>query len=227
MEFSTQTSAAFHQVKSAALIVGVFTDGQLSAAADVIDRASDHAIKSLVGHDFLGQVGEAMVLRNLSGVRATRVIVVGLGKQADYSTKTYAKAEQAAARQCVSLRITDACTALPLVPCPGSEPEQLSKLAAQTYWHAILCLRNDLEQAGPAKKIKLNKVSVLCDRKARKSCQHRTRPRRRAGPRHRGWTRQLGNLPANICTPTYLGNQARVLGRQFKSIKVSVLEKNN
>ncbi|MFY9347832.1 MAG: leucyl aminopeptidase, partial [Orrella sp.] len=37
--------------------------------------------------------------------------------------------------------------------------------------------------------------------------------------------RTLGNLPSNICTPTYLGNQARTLGRQFKSLKVSVLEK--
>jgi leucyl aminopeptidase len=224
MEFSTQTSAAFHQVKSAALIVGVFTDGQLSAAADVIDRASDHAIKSLVGHDFLGQVGEAMVLRNLSGVRATRVIVVGLGKQADYSTKTYAKAEQAAARQCVSLRITDACTALPLVPCPGSEPEQLSKLAAQTYWHAIYVYETTLSKPDPAKKIKLNKVSVLCDRKAEKAVSTGLAQGDALG-QGIALTRQLGNLPANICTPTYLGNQARVLGRQFKSIKVSVLEK--
>jgi len=224
MEFSTQVSAAFHQVKSAALIVGVFTDGQLSAPADVVDRVSDHAIKALIGHDFLGQVGEVMVLRNLSGVRATRVIVVGLGKQADYSTKTYAKAEQAAARQCVSLRVTEACTALPLVPCPGGDPEQLGKLAAQSYRHAIYVFETTLSKPDPAKKIKLQKVSVLCDKKQEKVVSNGLAQGDALG-QGMALTRQLGNLPGNICTPTYLGNQARALGRQFKNIKVSVLEK--
>ena len=36
--------------------------------------------------------------------------------------------------------------------------------------------------------------------------------------------RTLGNLPGNICTPTYLGEVAKKLGREFKSIKVNVLE---
>ena len=38
-------------------------------------------------------------------------------------------------------------------------------------------------------------------------------------------TRTLGNLPGNICTPTYLGETAKKLAREFKSIKVEVLDK--
>lgn len=44
MEFSTQTTASLHQIKTAALAVGVFADGVLSAAAEVIDRASHGAV---------------------------------------------------------------------------------------------------------------------------------------------------------------------------------------
>ena len=37
--------------------------------------------------------------------------------------------------------------------------------------------------------------------------------------------KELGNLPGNVCTPTYLANQAKALGRQFKHLKVEVLER--
>jgi len=38
------------------------------------------------------------------------------------------------------------------------------------------------------------------------------------------FTRQLGNLPANICTPTYLSKQARALGRKHSKLSVSILD---
>ncbi|MDY3330368.1 MAG: leucyl aminopeptidase, partial [Pelistega sp.] len=39
------------------------------------------------------------------------------------------------------------------------------------------------------------------------------------------FTRQLGNLPANICTPSYLGEQAKALAKEFATIKTEVLDK--
>jgi leucyl aminopeptidase len=39
-------------------------------------------------------------------------------------------------------------------------------------------------------------------------------------------TRDLANLPPNICTPTYLGNRALQLGKEFSSIKTKVLDEN-
>src|SRR5690606_10271031 len=38
-------------------------------------------------------------------------------------------------------------------------------------------------------------------------------------------TRELGNLPANVCTPSYLGNQAKQLAKEHKSISAEVLER--
>ena len=35
--------------------------------------------------------------------------------------------------------------------------------------------------------------------------------------------KELGNTPANICTPTYLGNTAKDLGRKYKNLSVKVL----
>lgn len=38
------------------------------------------------------------------------------------------------------------------------------------------------------------------------------------------WVKDLGNLPPNICTPTYLAEQAKSLCNQFKTIKTTILD---
>ncbi len=38
------------------------------------------------------------------------------------------------------------------------------------------------------------------------------------------WVKDLGNLPPNICTPSYLAEQAKTLAEQFKTIKTSILD---
>ena len=84
MEFSTQTTASLHQIKTAALAVGVFADGVLSPAADLIDRAANGAVRAVAKTEFRGRAGATLTLRNLPGVTAQRVVLVGLGKQDEY-----------------------------------------------------------------------------------------------------------------------------------------------
>src|SRR5690606_38497978 len=40
-------------------------------------------------------------------------------------------------------------------------------------------------------------------------------------------TKDLGNLPGNICTPTYLAAKALSLGKAHKSIKTTILEEKD
>ncbi|MCD0504519.1 M17 family peptidase N-terminal domain-containing protein, partial [Bordetella petrii] len=93
MEFSTQTTASLHQIKTAALAVGVYADGELSPAADIIDRASNNAVRNVVKAEFRGRAGATLVLRALPGVSAQRVVLVGLGKQGEYGARAHAAAE--------------------------------------------------------------------------------------------------------------------------------------
>ncbi len=47
-----------------------------------------------------GRAGSTLTLRNLPGVSAQRVVLVGLGKQEEYSARAHASAEQAFAAEC-------------------------------------------------------------------------------------------------------------------------------
>ena len=57
MDFSTHVTVSPHQIKTAALAIGVFSDGMLSTTADIIDRASQGAIRAVVKSEFQGRVG--------------------------------------------------------------------------------------------------------------------------------------------------------------------------
>jgi len=137
MDFSTHTTSSLHQIKAQAIGVGVFADGILDAAADVIDRASQGAVRAAVKSEFSGRPGTTLVLRALPGVTAARVILVGLGKQSDYNARTHAKAEQALASACVSCKVTDAVSTLAAIACNNSLPRERARATAMAVGQAV------------------------------------------------------------------------------------------
>lgn len=224
MEFSTHVTVSPHQIKTAALAVGVFTDGVLSTTADIIDRASQGSVRAVVKSEFQGRSGTTLILRDLSGVTATRVVLVGLGKQADYNARVQASAERAFANVCVQARLTEATSSLASIAYGQSTPRDRARITASsvgeaTYHYDLSFGKPDLE-----KRPKLKKVSLLVA-KADQSAANQGLKEGAALAQGMSLARTLGNMPGNLCTPTYLGDTAKKLGREFKSIKVNVLDR--
>jgi leucyl aminopeptidase len=223
MEFSTNTSVSIHQVKTAALAVGIFTEGVLSPAADVIDRASHGAIRAVMKTEFTGKANSTLVLRNLPGVAATRVVLVGLGKQAEYTARIHARAEHAFASACVSARVAEATTTLVAIACPGSTVTDRARDAAAAAYEATYHYEATFGKPDADARPKLKKLSLLLARSESAAAELGLSQGSALGEGV-SMARTLGNLPGNICTPTYLGETAKKLGREFKSIKVTVLD---
>ena len=224
MEFSTQTTASLHQIKTAALAVGVFADGVLSPAADLIDRAANGAVRAVAKTEFRGRAGATLTLRNLPGVTAQRVVLVGLGKQDEYSARAHATAEQAFAQACVAAQLAEGVSTLvtnPVADVPVIARARSAAIAAgaATYHYDASFGKPDRD-ARP----KLKKIVQIVERADAAQAQKGLREGA-AIANGMSLTRDLGNLPGNICTPTYLGETAKRLAREFKSLKVEVLDK--
>ena len=224
MEFKTHTSVSVHQVKTAALSVGIFTDGVLSPAADVIDRSSNGAIRAVMKTEFTGKANSTLVLRNLAGVSALRVVLVGLGKQSEYSARVYAKAEQAFAAVCVQARLSEATSTLVSIACPQTTVTERAQAAAAAVSDAVYYYDASFGKPDPDARPKLKKFTILIGRADQSAAELGLKQGAALGEGI-SLARTLGNLPGNLCTPTYLGETAKKLGRQFKSIKVSVLNR--
>jgi len=224
MEFSTQTTASLHQIKTAALAVGVYADGVLTPAADSVDRAAGGALRAVVKGEFRGRPGSTLVLRNLDGVAAQRVVLVGLGKQDEYNARAHAGAEQAFVSLCAQASLAEAVSTLAAEPCPGTTIRSRARAAAiaagaATYRYDATFGKRERDAAP-----RLRKLTLSVSRSDAAQAQSGLREGRAIA---NGMTlaRDLGNLPGNVCTPAYLGDTARKLAREFKSIKVEVLER--
>ncbi len=224
MEFSTQSTASLHQLKTAALAVGVFADGILTPAADLIDRASNGAIRAIVKTEFRARAGSSLVLRQLPGVAAQRVVLIGLGKQDDYSARTHASAEQSFAAACVSAQLTEGASTLVANPIKDVPLVARARSAAVAAGHATYHYDATFGKPDRDARPKLKKITQIVERA--EAAQVQLGLREGAAIAHgMELTRTLGNLPGNICTPTYLGDTAKRLAREFKSLKVEVLDR--
>ena len=224
MEFSTQTTASLHQIKTAALAVGVFADGMLSPAADIIDHASNGALREVLKSEFPAKADTHLVLRRLTGVVATRIILIGLGKQDSYNAATHANAEFVFANYCVQAHLSEGVSTLAAIECPNSTMRSRAQAAAMaagraTYHYDATFGKREHNAAPRLKKVILS----VARNQAGQAQQGLASGGAIAGGMN--LARELGNLPGNICTPTYLGQAAKKLAKEFKSLKVEVLER--
>ena len=112
MKFSTKTGAP-QSLSTDALILGVFETGAQPAATAAVDKAS----KGLIGRlqkqgDFDGKAGTSLVVRHPEGLKATRLVLVGLGKAEELNSKSWTQANRTAVNAVLATTATDAINTL-------------------------------------------------------------------------------------------------------------------
>ncbi len=87
------------------IAAGVFEDGKLGTESSALDKATGGRIKGVISRgDFSGRSGETLLLSE-AGLKATRVILVGLGAERSYSRKFWRRACVAALSAAARTRI--------------------------------------------------------------------------------------------------------------------------
>ena len=97
MEFSIKTLAP-ERAKTGCLVLGVYQGGALTRAAQHADRAARGALRSALAlGDLTGKPGSTLLLRELPGLAAQRVLLVGLGERKDFGEQPFRDAVRGAA----------------------------------------------------------------------------------------------------------------------------------
>ncbi len=219
MEFSIKNGNPEKQ-RCDCLIVGIFEGNKLSGAAKNLDEASSKAISAVLKMgDMEGKIATTVLMHHVANIVAMRVLLVGLGKQAEFSEAQYRKAVRAAVKA-MPKGAENAGFYLPELP--------IKKTTAQSKVAALVEVVMDATYQVNAIKLKkvepanLNKVTIYVEKSDNTHAE--------AGVKHGlaiaagvSLAKDLGNLPPNVCTPTYLGEQARKLAKAY-GFKVEVLE---
>ncbi|HEY4316845.1 MAG TPA: leucyl aminopeptidase [Herbaspirillum sp.] len=224
MDFSIKTidaKTSIATVKTGCLVVGVFENRKLSAAAASVDKngAITAALKS---GDLSGKPGSTLLLRGLQGVVAERILLVGLGDDESIKDKHFTQAAQAIARVFGTLGGNDALLALPLNQIKQRD-------LAWAIGNVILTARDNLYRSDAQKSKKepaptgVRKIAFALSNTDSAAGKHAV-AEGVALANGIELTKDLGNLSANVCTPTYLANTAKKLARDYK-LSVEVLDR--
>jgi len=223
LEFSIKVGAP-EKLKTDCVAVAVFAAGKLSPAAQALDRASGSKLSAILkSGDFEAKAGSTLMLYDLPGVAARRVLLAGLGNAAELNAREYRDSLRAAIRAMQDANLHEAALYVCDLSIKGRDPAWMTMQAAIATLETVYRFDSLKSQTAKSRKgLKRVTVGSLQETKGAAAGLQRGI----AVGEGINLARELGNLPPNICTPTYLAEQALALAKSHK-LKVTVLDRKD
>ncbi len=170
-----------------------------------------------------GKLATTLLLHNVPGISSERILLVGLGRERDFHEKEYREATRAAVK---ALNDTGAGEAISHLTELAVSKRDAGWLVSQAVTVALSALyRFDrLKSKQDTARRPLKKMTLAVGRKNGNA--EWALIEGLAIAEGVSLARDLGNLPSNVCTPSYLADQARELG-QAHAMKCEVLEQKD
>ena len=223
MEFYTKAGSP-EKHKSGCLVLGVFNGKKLTASGEAIGDETRLLAKVLRRGDVDIKAGSTLMLPHVPGVAAERVLLVSLGDAKEFNDKAFRSGLSAAAKALHQAGVEEATVALLDVAVPGRDATWAARTLAVALMESVY--RFTAWKSKKDEKPLLGKVSVFVPDAAQVEAVKIGLQQGEAIGEGMNLTRELGNLPANVCTPSYLATQAKALGKAHK-MKVEVLERDD
>ena len=225
MEFAAK-SESLEKKRTGCIVVGVYEGGKLSPSAMELDTASGHALNAALSRgDLDGELGTTLLLARIPNAAAERVLLVGLGPEREFVESSYHTALGAATKMLRTTGAAEATLCLNELPVNGRDGAWKIEQAVLAVMDGMY--RFDKLKSEPAKqKRALRKVVLHVADHAEMSAAEAAIDRAVAIAEGIALAKDLGNLPGNVCTPTYLAEQARGLGSQH-AFEVTILDQED
>ena len=227
MRFETWSKAGNKNIATLdvdCLVIGVFEDGELSEEARAVDAACGGRLKKLLGRgDFPGKAAETLLLADLPGISATRVLLTGLGAKKGLSRKTWRKAWTAAVTALSKTGVENVALALARPDAKDLDDYYFGRAVAEIAVTGLY-RTNDLKSGKKPKAPPLERVLAGPVAKGAAAAVERGLAHGAAIAEACKVQRDLANLPGNVCTPTFLAEETRALAKRHRSLRVRVLD---
>lgn len=227
MEFSIKSGKPEKQA-SDCVIVGVYESGKLTAAAASINQASSGFIAEVIERgDMDGKLGSTLILHRIPGADAQRLLLVGLGNHGEIKPAAYRKAVAASIKALAKTGVKVADTFLMEVDveqkCDHWKSLQLVESSLDSLYQFNV-MKGASVQKEKAKKVSISEISIFIEESQRPSVALGIKEGK-ALSSGVSFAKDLGNLPPNVSTPTYLAEQALAMVKSH-GLKVEVLERD-
>ncbi len=213
LEFSTKLSSP-EKHASACVVVGIYEGSVLSAAAETLQQATGGEFGELLRlAGMRGKAGTTRLLYRLPGVAAKRILLVGLGNPKDFGPKSWHDCVITIVKALVDIGVPDAgiyITNLKVGTRDTTWKARQFAVAAIDTLYRFERMKSKKEEARTLSRLILGTTS----REELKAAEIGIKEGFAIGA---GMTlaKDLGNLPGNVCTPSYLAEQSLGLAREW------------
>ncbi len=225
MEFSIRSGSPEKQ-RSACVVVGVFEPRKLSLPGEIIDNAARGHLSDLLRRgDMEGKAGSTLLLHNVPGTLADRVLLVGLGKEKEFREKEFRSAITTAVKTLNETGGFDGTLYLTELPLKKRDiawrirQATMVALDATYRFDRLKSKKEDVRRP-------LRKLTFCVERRNELPAAELALVQGQAIAGGSALMRDLANLPGNICTPAYLAEQAASLAKTH-GLGLEVLERDD
>ena len=213
--------------KKDCIVIPVFTKDKktiLNETGKLVDKACSQAIQLILDNgDFSGEAEKTLMLYNLKGIAAPRVLLVGCGEKDKVDIKTTNKISQAVCQVVRSTKVKKAGVYLSdLLPSNTQNITQIIMGFAETLYQledyksikengkktvlSKVCLSSTSSFDGASKQALKNSIAIVQGMEL---------------------SSNLANYPANICTPKFIAQEATKISKHYDDITLKVLEEKD
>jgi leucyl aminopeptidase len=223
VEFSIKSVSPDEQ-RSACVVIGLFQERKLFTSTEVVDKSAKKYLADILRRgDIDGKAGATLLLHDVPGMAAERVLLVGLGKEKDFGEKEFRSAIASAVRALNDMGGADGTIFLTELTVRKRDiawrVRQAAIIAMETLYRFDHLKSKKDDSPRP-----LRKLTFCVARRADVAVAESALAEGQAIADGQALMKDLANLPGNYCTPTYLAEQARVLAKQC-GLSVEVLER--
>ncbi|MDG2327284.1 MAG: leucyl aminopeptidase [Halioglobus sp.] len=200
-------------------VVYIFSDSKLSGTASALNKASGGAIKAVLDlGDFTGKSGQCSTLPGTGKIK--RLLLVGCGEKKQFDRSAARDFAQAVYSGINGTSAKSALLLLDDMKVKGADDHWLLEMLSRTLESKSYRYTETVSKPKPA--LSLQRVVISCA--APKAAAQRALDQGSATGNGINTARNMANLPGNICTPSYLAQQARKMGRSSNALSVQILE---
>ncbi|MGJ0579542.1 leucyl aminopeptidase [Xenorhabdus bovienii] len=222
MEFSVKSGSPEKQ-RSACIIVGVFEPRRLSPIAEQLDKISNGYISALLRRGELeGKVGQSLLLHHVPNVLSERILLVGCGKERELDERQYKQIIQKTISTLNETGSMEAVCFLTELHVKGRNNYWKVRQAVETAKESLYVFdqlkssKNELRR--PLRKIVFNVPTRRELTSGERAIQHGL-----AIASGIKASKDLANMPPNICNAAYLASQARQLADTADNLNTKVI----
>ena len=205
------------------IITGVYEEGILSPTAKRLDKACGGYIKKVIKRgDLKGQKYESLILQDIEGIAATRILLVGLGSKSAFKESEFSETIEFFVRKLKAMRLRSALVCIMEVATFKKKISWKSQKLIESIENELYDFQN-LKERTKNKNSELKSIDILASKEEINPVSEGIKKGIALSMGIKK-AKDLGNLPGNICTPNYLADQAKELAKKYKTVSTKILE---